>query len=259
MSGHWVDSVVAAAPPAGGDILRLVDGPCLSRRHVAHAVPVQSQRLVVLTALRRGRTDRRRAAALLWPDCDAERAAGNLRSALWRLHVARLDVVCADKSALWLHPEVTVDLDLVSSWAERLVQGTATAADLRVRITALESLVLLDGWDDEWLVVEREQMRHRLLHALEALVARLLADGRAPEAVDVALRLVAEDPLRESARMALVRAHLAEGNRAEARRTVLAHRALLAAELGGRWDDGADRLLPGPRTRDGGVTAAPAP
>ncbi len=118
MSGHWVHSVVAAAPPADGEILRLVDGPCLSRRHVAHAVPVQSQRLVVLTALRLGRTDRRRAAALLWPDCDAERAGGNLRSALWRLHGARLDVVCADKSAPWLHPEVTVDLAVVRSRAK---------------------------------------------------------------------------------------------------------------------------------------------
>lgn len=257
MPSHWVDAVLAAAPPAGGTTLRLLDGPFLSRRRRERALPVQSQRLVVLVALRHGRTDRRRAAALLWPGCDTERAAGNLRTALWRLHGAGLEIVRADKTSLWLHESVAVDLDLVSAWTERLVQGAATPADLCVRITGLDSLELLDGWDDDWLVVEREQLRQRLLHALEAMVRRLLADGRAAEAVDVALRLVAADPLRESAHEALVRAHLAEGNRSEARRTYAAYRAMLAAELGIAGRDRGAEHVPGP-ARDGRVTVLPA-
>ena len=40
------------------------------------------------------------------------------------------------------------------------------------------------------------------------------------------------EPLRESAHRVLAEAHLAEGNRIEARRTYFAYRSLVQAELG---------------------------
>src|SRR4051794_41986047 len=49
------------------------------------AVPPGSRRLLAYLALHPGGVDRRMAAGVLWPEVEDGRAAGNLRSALWRL------------------------------------------------------------------------------------------------------------------------------------------------------------------------------
>ena len=63
-------------------------------------VPEGSKQLLAYIALRRRRVERRQAAGMLWPFGDDERAAGNLRSALWRLRRAGIEVVAADKTVL---------------------------------------------------------------------------------------------------------------------------------------------------------------
>ena len=96
----------------------------------------------------------------------------------------------------------------------------------------IDALDLLPGWYDDWALVERERIRQRLLHALEALSRQLVRLRRCAEAVDVAMMAVSSDPLRESAQRALIEAHLAEGNLVEGRRSFEAYRELLARELG---------------------------
>jgi DNA-binding SARP family transcriptional activator len=95
-----------------------------------------------------------------------------------------------------------------------------------------EALSLLPGWYDDWVIVERERLRQRLLHALEAVCYRLSEAGRHAELVEAALRVVELDPLRESGQRALISAHLAEGNVIEAWRTYAACRQVLKTELG---------------------------
>lgn len=72
----------------------------------------------------------------------------------------------------------------------------------------------------------------RLLHALESLSARLATLGRYAEAVEAALNAVDIEPLRESAHRALIQAHLAEGNVAEARRAFREYAGRVRDELG---------------------------
>jgi SARP family transcriptional regulator, regulator of embCAB operon len=67
---------------------------------------------------------------------------------------------------------------------------------------------------------------------LEALADRLIAVGRCGEAVGAAGAAVRAEPLRESARAALIQAYLAHGNQAEAVREFTRYRMLLATELG---------------------------
>jgi DNA-binding SARP family transcriptional activator len=91
---------------------------------------------------------------------------------------------------------------------------------------------MLPGWYDDWIVPERERLRQRVLHGLDAFAGRLIVAGRCAEAVEVALVAVNADPLRETAVRVLIAAHLAEGNRGEADRRFAAHRTLMLAELG---------------------------
>jgi DNA-binding SARP family transcriptional activator len=183
-------------------------------------------------ALSAGRVDRGSVAGSLWPMSSDQRAAGNLRSALWRLKHAGVDVLEGDKWALALRRATVVDVSVVWEWATRLVDGSATQDDLFVANWRGSALDLLPAWSDDWVMFERERIRQRLLHALEALSRRLAEAGRPAEAVDAAIWAVSADPLRESANRVLMQAHLAEGNVVEARRVYRRYRDTIRREFG---------------------------
>lgn len=223
------------APDIVGDtsVLHLFGGPAVTvPGGCRRMVPEGSKRLLVFVALHRGRVERRYAAGALWPIGDDERAAGNLRSALWRLNRAEIDVLSADKRSLTLRPGVLIDLQVIGDWAARLIAGQPTDTDLAVMPNGLDALELLPGWYDDWVLLERERARQRLLHGLEALSREQRLNGRFAEAVEAAMMAVNAEPLRESAQRELLQAHLAEGNWAEARRGYELYRDLVGRELG---------------------------
>ena len=216
----------------GAHVVRLLGGPYVTAGDRCQEVPEGSKQLLAFVALRRRRVDRRHAAGTLWPGGDEERAAGNLRSALWRLRRAGIDVLLADKWSLALRPGVLVDVHLMDQWASRLIGGTATAADLAVSPSWADVLDLLPGCYDDWLLVERERLRQRMLHALEELSRRLAGAGRYADAVEAAVVATGTEPLRESAQRVLIEAHVAEGNLSEAHRIWREYRDLVHRELG---------------------------
>lgn len=196
------------------------------------AVPEGCKRLLVFVSLHDGHVDRRYAAGTLWPEGDDERAAGNLRSALWRLRGAGVQIVHADKCALWLDPDVRFDLRVVDAWAGRILAGETHAEDLNMPERCPEAAEILPGWYDDWVIFERERLRQRVFHATEALSRMLVAAHCYAQAIEVALTATFLEPLRESSQRALVEAHLAEGNLVEARRIFCSYRELVQRELG---------------------------
>lgn len=212
--------------------VNLFGGPYVSVDGERRDVPEGSKRLLAYVCLAGGRIERRRAAGTLWPDGDDVRAAGNLRSALWRLKGCGIEVVESDKVLLWLRPDTVVDVEVLDDWASRLVAGRPAPGDLDLVRWHTDFLELLPGWYDDWALFERERLRQLLLHAMEALATELVTRGRAAEAVAVALTAVSAEPLRESAQRTLIECHLAEGNLCEARRAFDTYRRLALRELG---------------------------
>lgn len=210
----------------------ILGGPYVIQAGRRLAVPEGSKKLLVFVALHDGRVDRRYAAGTLWPYVSDERASGNLRSALWRLKAAGIDVLEADKVFMSLRRQTAIDVHALRDWAGRVIGGTGQMLDLALPNWTLEALDILPGWYEDWVIFERERLRQRLLHGLEALCCQLIRLERYAEAVEVAMDVVDIDPLRESAQRALVEAHLAEGNVVEARRTYRAYLWLLGRELG---------------------------
>lgn len=206
-----------------GSFSLFVDG---RRIEVASA----GQRLFALLGLHGGRAHRSQMAGQLWPDQYESRALSNLRSAMWRMPQTAQDLIVRSGAFLTLRDSVAVDLDEAAAAARQLL-----ATPQRLESAALDREVLmmdvLPGFDEEWLIVPREQHRQRRLHALEILVRNDLDHDRPLDAVDGALAAVAAEPLRESAQLLLVRAHLAAGNRAAARDQYRRFRDLLASEL----------------------------
>jgi DNA-binding SARP family transcriptional activator len=195
-------------------------------------VPPGSRRLLAYLALHPGGVDRRQAAGILWPTVGDARAAGNLRSALWRLQQVGCPVVRAEHARLDLHDGVAVDVVDVERWAGRVLAGTATRTDLAVAPSPVVESELLPGWYDDWVLAVRDRLRMRVLHALEALSTLLRDAGRPREAVEAVQAAVIAEPLRESGQRALIEAHQAAGDWVAARRQFDAFRMLLRREIG---------------------------
>jgi DNA-binding SARP family transcriptional activator len=232
MSADLVSSLLSRPHLLDVPAVLLLGGPYVMLDGDRREIPDGSKRLLVFVALGTGRVDRRYAAGSLWPVGNDERAAGNLRSALWRLKCAGIDLLETDKCSLMLRPGTVVDVSILCEWAARLVDGSATQADLCAVNWRNDIMDLLPGWYDDWVIFERERIRQRLLHALEVLSRRLAAVGRCAEAVEAAISAVSADPLRESANKVLIEAHLAEGNLVEGRRVYERYRDTVCRELG---------------------------
>jgi DNA-binding SARP family transcriptional activator len=70
------------------------------------------------------------------------------------------------------------------------------------------------------------------MRRLEEMSRDLLTSGRTAEAIEAAFASIEIEPLRESAHLALIEAHVKDGNRAEAVHQVERVRAMLREELG---------------------------
>ena len=190
-------------------------------------------RLLALLALRDGRITRCGTAGTLWPETSDDHAQGSLRSALRRLPRAARRAVEVTGHDLSLAPGVEVDLHERRSLAFRLLDpASATrAVDLSGEAMRQLSSDLLPDWYDDWVRPEADAWRQLRVHALEALAARLARARRFGEAATAATVAARADPLRESARAALVRVHLAEGNQSAALDEFHRYRSLIRSEL----------------------------
>jgi DNA-binding SARP family transcriptional activator len=208
--------------------LSLLDGFVLSLH--GRVVPVfpTAQRLLAFLALQVRPAQRPHVAAVIWPDASPGRAGANLRTALFRTQRLCPGVITADIRQVRLHDAVRVDLRAARTRARVLLESRPDTLGLPDDLTA----DLLPDWDEGWLAVPREQFRQLRLHALEALVDRLIAADRPGEAVAAGLAAVAAEPLRESAHRAVIRAHLAAGNRWAAARQYETCRRQFDEDLG---------------------------
>jgi DNA-binding SARP family transcriptional activator len=207
-----------------------------------------AQRLVAFLALQDRPLSRSYVAEVLWPETTTIRANANLRSALWRTQRSCRPLVAASSQHLAIASGVRVDVRAAVVRAHRLLGQATPGEDLGADLRADLSADLLPEWDgdDDWVVVERERYLQLRLHALEAMCVRLAEEGRYGEAVEAGLAAVRAEPLRESAHHALIRVHLAEGNRWEAVRQYSRCRRLLLDELGLEPSDALRDLLPAP-------------
>jgi DNA-binding SARP family transcriptional activator len=212
------------------------------RGNVQVGIPRASQRVLAFLALSGPAVSRAAVAGTLWPDASESHASSNLRSALSRLERSCRNVLRASRLELGLAPGVAVDIRHSRTVARQLLNPAVTPpqSDLGAATVVALSADLLPGWYDDWVLLEVEEWRQLRLHALEVLADRLTAAGRWGEAADAACTAVRAEPLRESAHVALIQVHLAEGNQSEAVRAFARYRALLRTELG---------LEPTPRLR----------
>jgi len=193
------------------------------------AVPMNGQRLLAFLALQRRWVLRSFVAGSLWLDSTDDRAAGSLRSSLWRVN-REAPFVETKGEQLRLAPRVVVDLDDAVDQAHRLLDPAGADCPSPRGVLLREDL--LPDWYDDWVTLERERLRQLRVHALEQLCERLIAAERFGEATEAGLAAARTEPFRESAQRLLIRIHLAEGNHSEALTYFRRFEKMLRDELG---------------------------
>jgi DNA-binding SARP family transcriptional activator len=200
-------------------------------------LPIHAQRVLAYLALRREGPHpgyRRQALAdQLWSDAPAERSLASLRTALWRIRQADEHVVRATRAAVQLDDRVEVDVRQCIAQARRLVVAGSPLDPRDVVVDGLSG-DLLPNWEEDWLLLEREQIRQVQVRALEALAVRLAAQRHVVDAIQAAYLAIGAEPLRESAHATLIDIFLGEGDVVAARRHLESYRAMLWTELGVR-------------------------
>ena len=221
-----------SAPEPISFALRLLGGFDLSLNGRPVRIPDGSQSVIAFLALQTAPVRRSFVAGSLWSGRGDERAAANLRSALWRLRPDGSGLVVAIGTALSLADTVSVDhLDTLRI-AARVIRGDPEIETQLAWEVLSHVADFLPGWYDDWVVTERERLSQTRLRALEVLGRRALDHGQIEQAIGLAQAVVLAEPLRETGHLLLAKAHLANGNRADALRQIRRLDSLLRAELG---------------------------
>jgi DNA-binding SARP family transcriptional activator/streptogramin lyase len=130
-----------------------------------------------------------------------------------------------------------IDVDAAASAVDRAEAARAAGALDEARAQAstaaeLARRIFLPGEEGTWVEEQRRDLRDILVRSLECLRDTALADGKLGDAVRYAAEITELEPFRESSYRALMQAHAAAGNPAEALRVYERCRRFLAEELG---------------------------
>lgn len=211
-------------------------------------LPLGSQRLLALLALRRSGVHRTVAGERLWHDSPPERAAANLRSALWRgKRLGNTTIIESVGPRLRLAPTVDVDLHQILDQHDALAHHGQSCHSISHHLPLVDVLTrrLLPEWSDDWMMLERGRWEEFRLHALENLAGQLLTEGWYLDALHTALAATSIEPIRETARRIVIEVYLAEGNTASALKYYQHYRELLRHELGVEPSTRLDQLVQG--------------
>ena len=218
-------------------------------------VPVQIVRrkataLLAYLAVTKRRRPREYLANLFWPDGDAAKRAGSLRSALWELNQSIGDEwLDADRASLGLRVGASLWVD-VDRFQQLLATPRAAGGDREAvrpssdlanaseavalyRGDFLQALNLRDCLEIvQWQSSQAERFRRQVGAALSGIIVDLARAGEIAPAIPHAEHLTRIDPLNEDAHRQLITLYAQSGRRADALRHYEACIALLHEELG---------------------------
>lgn len=183
--------------------------------------------LLAFLALEAGPHSREELTALLWGDFPEGRARASMRQALTHLRRALGDVVRVDRAFVSLDRGVRCDVHALERGAVR-DRDRLLAVDVRGFLAGLP--VRHCTAFDEWAEGRRLVLLERAQEALGGVAREALARRAWSEAVDVAERWLALDPLAEEAVRVMVEGRYLGGERDAALAAYAAYRRRLAGE-----------------------------
>lgn len=186
-------------------------------------------------------------ASLLWGDQTTSRSKQYLRKTLWQLQSACECVRITREQPLllvdpeWVEvnikPDVWLDVRIFEdacSLTQGLSGGQLDAAQAESLATAVKLYRgdLLEGWYQEWCLIERERFQHLFLGALDKLMCYHEGQGEYEAGMEYGLHILRYDRAREHTHRVLMRLYDLAGDRTGALRQYERCVGALAEELG---------------------------
>ena len=186
-------------------------------------------------------------ADFLWGDGTAGEGRANLRKALSRLRQSlpgdARDCLAVDRNQLAVRPGgVEVDVRQFLRLAADGTPGTMERAADLYRGALLEGFADCGEAFEQWLLAERRRLDETLHEVLRRLLDHYVVTGAIDRAIQVALRLIALDPLQESVHRTLIRLYMYQDRVGAALDQYRRCRDVLERELGVPPDPETERL-----------------
>ncbi|CAN5608408.1 BTAD domain-containing putative transcriptional regulator [soil metagenome] len=157
-------------------------------------------------------------ATLFWGDSSDEQARHSLRTALATVRkLVAIDLLQTDRDHVQLNPAFPVWVDLHELLSVGDLLDSANSDFLQAQL-ALWRGELLAGVYDDWLTLEREHYRMRLLKLFLQVTQALRARSEYRAAIATAHHILTIDPANEAAHQHLMFCYVAGGDRAAALR-----------------------------------------
>jgi DNA-binding SARP family transcriptional activator len=228
---------------------------CGDRELLLHTSSKAREILAYLALNPRAPVLRESLANLISEESSTERSRKALRQALWQLHEglacravgARSPLLEVDKrwAQLARGEHVWVDVDeferaaRASGGSDAGLSKDAKALQCSVELYRGE---LLQGWNQQWCVAERERLKQIYLEAVDKLLTLFEADRNVEAGVAYATLALRADPARECTHRSLMRLYCLAGDRASALHQYERCCLALRQELGIEPDDETKEL-----------------
>jgi predicted ATPase/DNA-binding SARP family transcriptional activator len=146
---------------------------------------------------------RERIAGLFWPDVLESSARQNLRSAIYTLSKAiGKEYLIVDHGSIGFNADAPHQLDI-----DRLTAGSGADLDSLIESVSVYQGELLAGFDEDWVMLERERLRSVYELHMQTLLDHLAAAERWEEMITWAERWISFGYIPEPAFRALMIAH----------------------------------------------------
>jgi len=193
--------------------------------------PRRAEELLCYLLLYRHRLhEREKLATLFWPDAPPAQSKRYLRQTLWQLQSIlnpalqpELPLLHVEHARLGISPQAPVWLDTA-----RFEQAFASVADQPGRdlcaeqaeqlrqATQLYQGDLLEGWYQDWCILERDRLQNMYLAMLDKLLAYNEAQGTYEAGIAYGIQILRYDRAREQTHRQLMRLYQLGGNRSAA-------------------------------------------
>ncbi len=186
-------------------------------------------------------------ASVLWPETTTALSKKSLRQVLWQLQSAlgSQSAAISDRllvlDAEWIQLNAQADLwlDVASlEYASNVIQKISGAELDAQRALMLQQAVqlyqgpLLEGWYNDWCILERERLQTMYLAMLDKLMGYCEVHRDFEIGLQYGMRILCYDRARERTHRCLMRLHYLSGDRAAALRQFDQCSAALEDELG---------------------------
>jgi DNA-binding SARP family transcriptional activator len=186
-------------------------------------------------------------ASILWPETTTVQSKKNLRQALWQLQSAlgsqneQLNdrILLVEQDWVQLNSEANLWLDVaVFEQAYNLAQKIpgqqldSSTAQLLLDTVQLYQGPLLEGWYQDWCLLERERLQSMYLAMLDKLMSYCEVQHDYETGLLYGMRIMCYDRARERTHRRMMRLYYLLGDRAEALRQYERCAAALEEELG---------------------------